>query len=111
MQENHFELENTLIPSQESFNTVKKEISQHIAKLFQKDVEEVMAAFEKQDLNNTEDFGLSRLRFPTSWCDTYAYFGGKNLEEECVIWDMAERVFKSNNILSSEEKNKARHLC
>lgn len=94
MKKVYFDLDDTLIPTQESYNVVKEDLSQHIATLMKQDAREVLATFEKIDLENTSDFGLSRLRFPTSWCDTYAHFGGANLEEERVIWEMADQIFE-----------------
>lgn len=94
MKKVYFDLDDTLIPTQESYNVVKEDLSQHIAALMNQDASEVLATFEKIDLENANDFGLSRLRFPTSWCDTYAHFGGDNLEEERVIWEVAEQIFE-----------------
>lgn len=89
-----FDLDDTLLPTQELYNQTKEEVASYISKLTKIEIKEIMDLFEAIDLKNAKTLGLSKHRFPKSWMDTYSQLSDVKDEKEIkVVKTMAEKVF------------------
>ena len=75
-----FDLDDTLIPTQEKlYDVSREELSIYVADLLNGLVKpnEVLDKFSEIDMKNISEYGFSKKRYPTSWVQTLTYFVGE----------------------------------
>lgn len=86
-----FDLDDTLIATQNLYNRVKENVVNELHQFFPKTTKkEILALFEAIDVANVQVYGFSTVRFPTSWRDTFIQLAKQH---EVVIKEVEKEYF------------------